>query len=212
MALIKFNMSKFSEKRKSIGARLARYFFQGLLLIAPASFTAYVIYEIFEILNNQTKPIFEHIFHFSFPGLGIIVFAAFITLLGFIGSTVIVQPLLNVIENLLEHTPLVKDIYSSFKDFISAFISNKKKFNKPVIVEMGKGTGIHRFGFITDDDLSEFHIQDKVAVYIPMSYTFTGQLFIVNKDQVSPLPPSMSADTIKYILSGGVTEVEDKGE
>ena len=204
-------MSKFSEKRKSVGARLVRYFFQGLLLIAPASFTAYVIYEIFELLNNQTRPIFERIFHFSFPGLGILVFAGLITLLGFIGSTVIVQPLLNIIENLLEHTPLVKDIYSSFKDFISAFISNKKKFNKPVIVEMGKGTGIYRLGFITDDDLSEFHIQDKVAVYIPMSYTFTGQLFIVNKDQVSPLPPSMSADTIKYILSGGVTEVEDKG-
>jgi uncharacterized membrane protein len=116
-----------------------------------------------------------------------------------------------VIENLLEHTPLVKDIYGSFKDFISAFISNKKKFNKPVMVEMGKGTGIHRFGFITDDDLSEFQIQDKVAVYIPLSYTFTGQLFIVNKDQVTFLPPSMSADMMKYVLSGGVTEMEDKG-
>jgi len=203
-------MTNFSEKRKSIGTRLVRYFFQGLLLIAPAAFTVYVIYTIFDVLNNQTRPIFERIFHFSFPGLGIIVFAALITFLGFIGSNVIVQPLLNIIENLLEHTPLVKDIYSSFKDFISAFISNKKKFNKPVIVEMGKGTGIHRLGFITDDDLTEFQIQDKVAVYIPLSYTFTGQLFIVNKDQITPLPPSMSADMMKYVLSGGVTEVEDK--
>ena len=203
-------MSQLSEKSTWLGIRIAKYFFQGLLLIAPASFTVYVIYVIFDFLNNQTKPLFEHLFHFSVPGLGILVFGGFITLVGFVGSTVLVKPILNVIENLLEHTPLVKDIYSSFKDFISAFISNKKKFNKPVIVEMGKGAGIHRLGFITDDDLTEFHIQDKVAVYIPMSYTFTGQLFIVNKDQVSPLPPNMSSDMIKYILSGGVTEVEDK--
>jgi uncharacterized membrane protein len=125
---------------------------------------------------------------------------------------VIAQPLLNVIENLLEHTPLVKDIYSSLKDFISAFISNKKKFNKPVIIEMGKGSGIFRLGFITDEDLVEFHIEDKVAVYIPLSYTFTGQLFIVNKDQVSPLPPNMSAELIKYVLSGGVTNLEEKNK
>lgn len=203
-------MSRLSEKRKSIGNRLARYFFQGLLLIAPASFTAYIIFKIFTILNSYTNSIFESLFHFSFPGLGIVVFAGFIIFLGFLGSTVIVQPLLSVIENLLEHTPLVKDIYSSFKDFISAFISNKKKFNKPVIVEMGKGTGIFRLGFITDEDLVEFHIEDKVAVYIPMSYTFTGQLFIVNKDQITPLPSNMSADMIKYILSGGVTNLEDK--
>jgi uncharacterized membrane protein len=204
-------MSSLSEKFSWLGGRLARYFFQGLLLIAPASFTVYVIYVIFEFLNNQTKPLFERIFHFSFPGLGILVFAGFITLLGFVGSTVLVRPIVTIIENLLEHTPLVKDIYSSFKDFISAFISNKKKFNTPVIVEMGKGTGIHRLGFITDEDLTEFHIENKVAVYIPMSYTFTGQLFIVNKDQVTLLPSNMSADMIKYILSGGVTEMEDKG-
>jgi uncharacterized membrane protein len=205
-------MSRLSEKRKSIGNRIARYFFQGLLLAAPASFTFILIVKIFEVLNSNTNAIFEQLFHFSFPGLGILVFAIFIVFLGFLGSTVIVQPLLSVLENLLEHTPLVKDIYSSFKDFISAFLSNKKKFNKPVIVEMGKGAGIFRLGFITDEDLVEFHIQDKVAVYIPMSYTFTGQLFIVNKDQISELPPNMSADMIKYILSGGVTNLEDKDQ
>jgi uncharacterized membrane protein len=203
-------MAKLADRSRSAERRLVSYFFQGLLLIGPTAFTLYVIFKIFDFLNTNTNSIFKNIFHFSFPGLGILVFAGFITFLGYIGSTVIVKPLLNVIENLLEHTPLVKDIYSSFKDFISAFISNKRKFNKPVIVEMGKGTGIFRLGFITDDDLSEFHITDKVAVYIPMSYTFTGQLFIVNKDQVKPLPPSMSADTIKYILSGGVMEMEEK--
>ena len=205
-------MSQFSEKFKSFGKRLVSYFFQGLLLIAPASFTVYVIYKIFDLFDSGTKPTFEQYFHFSFPGLGILVFAGFVTMLGFIGSTVLIKPILNIIESLLEHTPLVKDIYVSFKDFFGAFISNKKKFKKPVIVEMGKGAGIFRLGFITDEDLSEFDIKDKVAVYLPLSYTFAGQLYLVNKDQITLLPASMSADTIKYILSGGVMEVEDKSD
>ena len=205
-------MAQASDKFTSIGRRILSYFFQGLLLAGPISLTTYVIIKTFDLLNGTTNSIFEHIFHFSFPGLGILVFAGFTILLGYIGSTVLVQPLFNIIENLLEHTPLVKDIYTSVKDFISAFISNKRKFNKPVIVEMGKGVGIYRMGFITDDDLSKFHIQDKVAVYLPLSYTFSGQLYLVNREQITALPPNASADTIKYILSGGVMEVDETEE
>jgi len=202
-------MSQDTEDFRSIGKRFISYFFQGLLLAGPISLTVYVIYKTFDLLNRNTNSIFENIFHFSFPGLGILVFAGCIMLLGYIGSTVLVKPLFNIFENLLEHTPLVKDIYTSVKDFISAFISNKRKFNKPVIVEMGKGVGIYRMGFITDDDLTKFHIQDKVAVYLPLSYTFSGQLYLVKREQITALPPNMSADTIKYILSGGVMEVDE---
>ena len=202
-------MSDFSEKRKNIGKRLGSYFFQGLLLLGPAFFTLWAIYQIFDIFDSNTKPLFERIFHFSFPGIGILVFMVFITLVGFAGSTVIIKPLMELLENLLEHTPLVKDIYSSFKDFISAFISNKKKFDRPVIMELGRGLGIYRMGFITQDDLSEFDIIDRVAVYCPDSYGFTGNLYIANRELVQLLPHVGSAHAMKYILSGGVMEVPD---
>ena len=203
-------MADFSQKRKNIGTRLGSYFFQGLLLIGPTFLTLWAIYQIFDIFDSNTKPLFERLFHFSFPGIGIIVFMVFITLVGFAGSTVIVQPLMNLLESLLEHTPLVKDIYSSFKDFISAFISNKKKFDRPVIMEIGKGLGVYRMGFITQDDLSEFDIMDKVAVYCPDSYGFTGNLYIADKGLVRPLADVGSAHAMKYILSGGVMEVPDE--
>lgn len=203
-------MADFAEKRRNIGQRFGSYFFQGVLLIGPAFFTMWAIYQIFDIFDSNTKPLFQRLFHFSFPGIGIIVFVAFITLIGFLGSTVIIQPLMQLLENLLEHTPLVKDIYSSFKDFISAFISNKKKFDRPVLMEMGKGLGVFRMGFITQDDLVEFHIKDKVAVYCPDSYGFTGNLYIANKELVQVLPGVGSAHTMKYILSGGVMEVPDE--
>ena len=193
-----------------LGKRLFSFFLQGLLLIGPVFLTLYSIFKVFNIFDSSANDVFELIFHFRFPGLGLLVLFAVITFIGYIGSTVLLQPIMDGLEMLLEKTPLVKDIYSSIKDFISAFLSNKKKFNKPVIVEMGKNAGIFKLGFITDADLSEFNIQDKVAVYFPHSYNFSGNLYLVNKEQVQPLNDIRSSDVMKYIVSGGVMEVDEE--
>ncbi len=202
MERIKYGLKEFSNK-------MIRYFFQGLLLIAPIFVTFYAIFSIFDILDSQANAAFFLIFGFKFPGLGLLVMFFLITFVGAVGSTIFIQPIMDTMEGLLERTPLVKDIYASIKDFVSAFLSNKKKFNKPVIVEMGKGLGIFKIGFITDADLSEFDIKDKVAVYFPHSYNFSGNLFIVNSDQVKAIDNQKSADIMKYIVTGGVMEIED---
>lgn len=206
-------MSKQGDWFKSnVVGRLAAYFMQGLLLIAPAFVTVYAIFYIFNVFDSHVNDVFEYIFKFRFPGLGLVVMVAFITFIGFVGSLVIVRPLLNLFDLLLEKTPLVKDIYSSLKDFFGAFISNKKKFNKPVMFEMGKGSGVHKLGFITQDDLNELNIPDKVAVYTPLSYNLSGILYIVNRDQVQPLTDVAAGDMMKFIVSGGVTEIEEEEE
>jgi uncharacterized membrane protein len=51
---------------------------------------------------------------------------------------------------------------------------------------------------------------DKVAVYCPDSYGFTGNLYITDKELVRTLPGVGSAHAMKYILSGGVMEVPDE--
>jgi len=207
---IKFEiMEKASVRFKEFLNKTIRYFLQGLLLIAPIFVTFYAIYAIFNVLNTMANDAFFMIFGFSFPGLGLLVMFVFITIVGIVGSTIFIQPVMNIVEGLLEKTPLVKDIYASIKDFVSAFLSNKKKFNKPVVVEMGKGLGIFKIGFITDADLSEFGINDKVAVYFPHSYNFSGNLFLINKDQVKAIDNQKSADIMKYIVTGGVMEIED---
>lgn len=206
-------MSKQGDWFKSnVVGRLVAYFMQGLLLIAPAFVTVYAIFYIFNVFDSHVNDVFEYIFKFRFPGLGLVVMVAFITFVGFVGSLVIVRPLLNLFDLILERTPLVKDIYSSLKDFFGAFISNKKKFNKPVMFEMGKGSGVYKLGFITQDDLSELNILDKVAVYTPLSYNLSGIMYIVNRDQVQTLNDVAAGDMMKFIVSGGVTEIDDEEE
>ncbi|MDB5282452.1 MAG: hypothetical protein JWO06_1527 [Bacteroidota bacterium] len=120
-------MGKSKDWFKSRGGKIVAYFLQGLLLIAPSIVTVYAIYYFFNFFDSRLNNLFENIFHFRFFGFGLLVMFFVVTAIGFVGSLVIVQPLLHIIDLILEKTPLVKDIYSALKDFFAAFISNKKK-------------------------------------------------------------------------------------
>ena len=189
--------------------KVVSYFLQGLLLIAPVFVTVYSIWAVFNIFDTRANDLFELLFHFRFPGLGLFVLFAIITLIGLIGSTVLLQPIMHGLELLLEKTPLVKDIYSSIKDFISAFLSNKKKFNKPVLVTINKENNLHRVGFITQTDLTELGLPEMVVVYFPQSYAFAGDHFVVPKENIKPLNVSGPV-AMKFIVSGGISGFKEQ--
>jgi uncharacterized membrane protein len=170
----------------------------------------YAVFYIFNLLDSTIEKLFRFIFHFYYPGIGIIAMFFIIAFIGFVGSLVFFQPLLHILDELMERVPVVKDIYSSVKDFFGAFISKKKKFDKPVMFEIGKNSGVFRMGFITQNDLSEMNIKDKVAVYAPWSYNLSGTLFIVNTDQVQPINDVGAGDVMKFVMTGGVTEIDDE--
>ena len=189
--------------------KIVRWFLSGLLLVAPVFVTFYAIWLIFNFLDTHATDLTELIIGQRIRGVGLVAVFIVIAAVGLIGSTVLLRPVLNLIESLLERTPLVKDIYGSMKDFIDAFLGNKGKFKHPVTVEMGKGAGVYRIGFMTQKDLSNINIKDKVAVYLPFSYSFAGDLVLVKSDQVQPMEGISASEAMKFILSGGITELED---
>jgi uncharacterized membrane protein len=196
---------------KSGVGKLVAYFLQGLLLIAPTFVTFWAIFYVFNFFDSGINDLIERVFHSRFPGLGLVTAFLIITLIGLLGSLVILQPILHIVDLILEKTPVVKDIYTALKDFFGAFISNKKKFNAPAMFELGKGSGVFKLGFITQKDLTDLHIKDKVAVYTPLSYNLSGIMYLVNSDQVQPLENVSNAVVMKFILSGGVTEIDEEG-
>ena len=175
-------------KFKEILNWLLHYFFRGLLIIAPLFLTGYAIYSILKVLNDPIENLFEYYFGFRIYGLGLVFLIGMIIVIGFVGSTLLVRPLLKIFEGVVLRVPFIKLIYTSLKDLFAAFVSEKKKFNKPVLVEIGKDSGVFRIGFVTTEELSNFGIKDKVAVYFPLSYAFTGQLFIVKRELISMIP------------------------
>ncbi len=186
---------------------LINYFIQGLLYFVPISVTVFVIYEVFDYLDSITSPYVLKYIGFEIPGFGLLLVAVFIVLIGFLGSTIIFRPLLALLESVINRAPLIKDIYSSIKDLLSAFVGNKKKFNHPVLVTMNE-TGLKRIGFLTREGMETLNIsEDYLVVYLPFSYGVMGTVIIVKKEMVEPIDQS-STDMMKFIVSGGVTEVD----
>ena len=190
--------------------RIGSYFLQGLLVTVPIAVTVFVIVRLFYLLDSVLIGV--HPFFADFPGAGILALILIITLAGLFASTVIAQPLLNYFNNILERAPLVKTIYTAIKDLLSAFVGKKKRFTKPVLVKMIEGSDLEKPGFITQESLSDLGIEgNKVAVYLPHSYAFSGNLFIVPADRVTPLDAT-PADVMKFIISGGVTEIDQESK
>ena len=179
---------------------IINYFLQGLLYIVPISATIYIVYWIFSKIDG--------ILPFNFPGLGLIVIILLITAVGYIGSAVIASPLNAFFQRTLNRAPLLKTIYTSVKDMMNTFVGKKKGFSEPVLVKLYENSTIERIGFITNDDVEGLNIKEgKVLVYMPHSYAISGQLFVVEKKNITHIEKS-SSEIMKLIISGGVTEID----
>ncbi len=188
---------------------LVSYMLRGLLLLAPVVVTVYIIYAMFKVLDDSVNDFLENIFGIRVMGLGVIVLLGLITVIGFLSSTLVFRPLFIMLEHAIARAPLVNIIYTSLKDFVAAFFSDKKKFNQPVVVNVNGNPEFQKLGFITKTDLSIIGLKGKVAVYLPHSYNFSGNLFVVDAKNVTPLDVPV-AEFMKFIVSGGITEWDKK--
>ena len=191
--------------------KLINYFLQGLLFVVPIAVTIYVVIKAVVWLDNLLPvkvPIpVPGAESFDLPGLGILLIASIITVAGYIGTRFVRNPVFAIFEGLIERTPLLKLIYSSVKDLIEAFVGEKKRFTQPVLVTMNNNPPIQRIGFVTENDLTELGLgKSKMAVYLPFSYGFNGQLVIVESDNVQKLDAS-GTEMMKFVISGGVTDI-----
>ncbi|MEX2370351.1 MAG: DUF502 domain-containing protein [Bacteroidales bacterium] len=190
--------------------KLFYFFLQGLLYIAPFGITAYFVYLIFKFVDGLLEEVLAKYLSINIPGLGLVIIVFLLILIGMIGQTFIARPFKILFKRLMEKIPLLKLIFSALNDLFSAFVGKDKKFNKPVIVLVNPISNLEKLGFLTEEDLSQLDEKDKVAVYFPHSYNFSGELFIVPRDQVRPIDIN-PAVVMKFIVSGGASDIyEDK--
>jgi uncharacterized membrane protein len=194
------------KKQPSIGRRIFGYLLKGLLVVAPGVLTIFIVLKLFAFIDNTMNDAIEALFDLRFRGLGIVVGTVLIVLIGMLSGSIF-QQIVFYIEDAIAHIPLVKIVYSSIKDFFSAFVSEERKFNKPALIKMGGNESLQRLGFITETDLTHLGLEGMVSVYIPHSYNFSGNLFIVKMEDVTPINAN-TTEVMKFIVSGGVTKFE----
>ncbi|MBN8577639.1 MAG: DUF502 domain-containing protein [Cyclobacteriaceae bacterium] len=176
--------------------RIARYFFSGMVFIVPLLATGYFVFWAFAQLDGLLQ--------LPYPGLGFVIIFAAITLFGYFTSSFAVNTFTDWLDHIISKIPFIKLIYSSVKDLIGAFVGEKRKFDKPVLVTINKENTLHQIGFVTQEDLSELGLKDMVAVYFPHSYAFSGNHFLVSKESIKPLDISGPV-AMKFIVSGGIS-------
>lgn len=199
--------------------RMVQYFLQGLIILAPIVITVWAVTSLFHFVDNILPNIIAWMAPnllpkdrlgnpINIPGSGSLLVILIVMVVGYISTSFIVGRMVTLFDNLLEKLPGIKIIYSTVKDFMEAFAGNKRKFNRPVLVNI-ESPDVWRMGFITQEDASQFGLNDHMAVYLPHSYAFSGILYIIRKDRIKPVNDLSSADAMKFVISGGVTDVED---
>ena len=204
-------------------AKLVNYFFQGLIILAPIVITAWAVLSLFnfvdDILPNLLHVLFPDLVKLNpqgypekIPGLGFLVVVVIVLVVGYISSLFFISKFVDFFGSVFEKTPGIKIIYTTVRDFLEAFAGNKRKFNKPVLVNVD-AADVWRMGFITQTDLSQFEMREHVCVYVPHSYAFSGITYFVKQDRIKIIKDVNSTDAMKFIVSGGVTDVaEEKRE
>ena len=201
-------------KQKIISA-LAQRFFQGVIVLAPIGVTIWVVVSLFNWVDNFLPNVLSILFPQKFiavngqipkvTGLGFLVAITFVLIVGWLSSLFFIERLMSIFDKLLEKTPGVK-----IKDFLEAFAGNKKKFDAPVLVNVDS-TDVWRIGFITQKNTAHFGMDQFVTVYVPHSYAISGITYIVPATRIKKFPKGVSAaEAMKYVVSGGVTTVEEE--
>ena len=185
--------------------KLIQYFLQGLLILAPVSITVYAIYEVFDKIDNILRPVI------NIPGIGFIIIIAFVLLVGYFSSFFLMSRVLSVIDHLMERTPGIKLVYTFIKEFFEAFAGNKKKFTKGVLANIDD-TDVWRVGFVTQEDMGKFDMEGYVAVYVPIAYSVAGNVYVLPRERIKPITNISPAQTMKFAVSGGVTDIAEEGQ
>ena len=178
--------------------KLLNYFLRGLVLVAPIAITLYVCWIVFVRIDGWLG--------LPIPGLGFVITVVLITLVGFLGSSLITRGMVAIVDQTVGRLPFVRLLYTSTKDLLNAFVGEKRRFDKPVLVKLSDHSEARLVGFVTQESLDRLGLPGYSSVYFPQSYNFAGNLVLFPSSQLQPLDAA-SADVMAFIVSGGVTGV-----
>lgn len=186
---------------------ITRHVFTGLVTIVPVLLTIYLIYWFITstetVLGNLIRFLLPNLNYW--PGMGVFMALVLVFLIGLLMHIYVVQRLFEKAEQLLYHTPLIKSVYGAIRDFFQYFSSSKEKdFQQVVSVQFDD---VELIGFITQNDSDALPAglgsEEKILVYLPMSYMIGGYAILVSREKVKTLDMKME-EAMRFCLTAGV--------
>ena len=193
-------------------ARLRRYLFTGLLVWVPLAVTIFVFQLIIGYADNMLLLLPDAwqpklLFGFNIPGLGLIMVVFILVLTGFLASNYLGRFLLGIGNEVLEHIPVVRSVYSAVKQISDTMFTNKgRSFSKVVMIRYPQ-KDTWSLAFQTSESLGEVNMKmpgHMVSVFVPTTPNPTsGFLLMVPQEDMIELDMSVD-DALKMIISLGV--------
>lgn len=177
--------------------RLSQYFLRGLVAILPLGLTVYLLYTLVAWSETVARQLIRPVVgDFYIPGLGLLLTAAGIVLLGMLISQRVTAKLLSWVEMPFTNIPVVKSIYSSLKSFADYFSPHHKEDTaQQVVILRMPDHALEVVGLVTRNHMEGlpqgFMPGDRVAVYLPMGYMIGGYTVFVPREWVTPIDMSV---------------------
>jgi uncharacterized membrane protein len=180
-------------------SKLFGYFLRGLVVVAPVGVTIWVCVKVFHAIDD--------LLGFTVAGIGFALLIGLVTLVGFLASTLVARSIGGAFDSLLARLPFVNLLYSSTKDMLNAFVGEKRRFDKPVLVSLSADGSVKVFGFLTAESLDALGVAESATVYVPTSYSVAGHVIVVPASRITRVDAD-APEVMAYIVSGGVTGVK----
>jgi uncharacterized membrane protein len=208
-------MTTPADRPITLGGRIRRQFFAGLVVFVPLCLTVYFFRLFFLLISQFLFPTLTHqdwipIHPTAVRPLSFVLTFLLIWILGVITSNFIGKWLLGWFERVIHHIPFFRGLYEAIQKITEAFFGTQALYQSVVLVEYPR-KGVYTFGFVTS------HVSGKVfaaaepylCVFIPtVPNPTSGLLLYVPTSEAIEVNLSIE-EVIKIIVSHGFLPVPE---
>ena len=200
-------MSPTSTK-PTLWGRIRNAFFTGLLVLAPATITAYVVWRLFLFVDHLLGSTLRGgtLRPGGIPGLGFVSVLVLILVVGFLANNFLGRWIGSMIEALVQRVPFLRGFYGTLRQVGEALLGERGAFQRVVLVEF-PSPGRYAIAFVTASPATGVAQQDGkplVGVFLPkVPNPTTGFLLFYPPEAL--IPTSLRVEeALKMVVSGGV--------
>ncbi|WP_345416143.1 DUF502 domain-containing protein [Halioxenophilus aromaticivorans] len=181
---------------------------KGLLTLLPLAITLYAVIWLASTLEVVCRKLLIFLLpnFWYFPGMGLMTAIALLVLVGLVMNLYGMRYLVGWGNRLVQKIPLISSVYSAISDIITVFNIGKNS-ELSAVVSVDSGNGFRQIGFVTGENAGErlFPGQNRVGVYLPMSYQIGGFTMYVQREHLEPLDISIE-EAMRIALTGGAQD------
>ena len=198
--------------------RLRNLLLGGLLILAPAYLTVYVLVLLFRFMDGIFAPLIDKTLatfleepDIHIPGLGILLTMLVIFFLGWLSTRVVGRQMIDGVESFIRRVPIARSVYGATKGVLEALSRDQADaFKRVVLVEYPR-LGTYGIGFVTGGPArwsASPHDMELVPVFVPTTPNPTsGYLLLVPPGEIIDCPVTVE-EGIRMVVSGGILQPE----